>query len=229
VTHVYISAPTHHSPEIGFVGSIMHAISALGKAGVSYSFEMPGGESMITRARNNAVARFLKSPATHLFFIDSDQTFDADDVLRMIACGHDLVGALIPMKQLETAYVFNAETGTFRPDEHGCVPAAAVGTGFMLVARRVIEEMIKKHPETRYLTDHTPNGQGAREERHALFDCGVVGDRYLTEDYYFCHRAKGMGVQPMLNLHVHSIGHIGVHLFKGDVVGWLQQFKDDAA
>lgn len=222
MTHVYISAPTHRSPEVGFVGSLLGALSLLPQRGVPVVMEMPTGESLITRARNNAVARFLKSKSTHLLFIDSDQTFDAEDALRMVTTDHALVGALIPKKQLETDYVFNAEEGTFQPDASGCVPARHVGTGFMCVRRDLVEAMVKAHPETRYLTDMHPT---EREERWALFDCGIVGDRYLSEDYLFCHRAKALGYQPMVNLAVKSIGHIGLHLFKGDVDGWLAQFR----
>jgi hypothetical protein len=41
-------------------------------------------ESLITRARNYCAANFLKSDATHLFFIDSDISWKAMDVMYML-------------------------------------------------------------------------------------------------------------------------------------------------
>lgn len=42
-------------------------------------------ESLITRARNYVCDEFLRSPATHLLFLDSDIGFNPQDVLAMLA------------------------------------------------------------------------------------------------------------------------------------------------
>ena len=47
-------------------------------------------ESLITRARNYLVDEFLRSPYTHLMFIDSDIAFNPNDVLTLAALDKDI-------------------------------------------------------------------------------------------------------------------------------------------
>ena len=48
-------------------------------------------ESLITRARNYLVDEFLRSPYTHLMFIDSDIHFNPQDVLTLAALDKETV------------------------------------------------------------------------------------------------------------------------------------------
>ena len=57
-------------------------------------------ESLITRARNYLVDEFLRSPYTHLMFIDSDIHFNPNDVLTLAALDKEIIGAPIPKKLL---------------------------------------------------------------------------------------------------------------------------------
>ena len=50
-------------------------------------------ESLITRARNYLVDEFLRSPYTHLMFIDSDIHFNPNDVLTLAALDKEIIGA----------------------------------------------------------------------------------------------------------------------------------------
>ena len=50
-------------------------------------------ESLITRARNYLVDEFLRSPYTHLMFIDSDIHFNPNDVLTLV--DKDIIGLTI--------------------------------------------------------------------------------------------------------------------------------------
>lgn len=241
--HLYVASPTHYACEPEFVYSLLRLTHALQEAEISYSIDLHAGESLITRARNKIVAKFLKSPATHLFFVDSDQSFASDDVLRLLEANKPLVGALIPKKGIDwdkvrgaaerkeadlegwgASYVVNPEQNTVRVDETGCVPVFAVGTGFMLIERCVIEGMINALPETEYRGDDTENDT---TRLWALFDCAIEPEskRYLSEDFEFCRRAKAIGVQPWLHVGVKSIGHVGRHHYRGNVASAFYMHK----
>lgn len=234
MTHLFISCPTHHAPEVEFAGSLLRLTHALRDVGIAQSIEMPAGDSLITRARNNAVARFLETECTHLLFIDSDQSFKPDDVMHLVACGRELVGALIPKKQIDWS---NVRAAALRGEEdlegcgvryvvnpnpeqlvvqvqNGCVPVDAVGTGFLLVERSVIKRIIEANPDIAYMSDDV---DGERFPRWAVFDCGIRDGRYLSEDYLFCLRARQLGIQPYINIGVRDIGHVGRHLFRGRI------------
>lgn len=93
------------------------------------------------------------------------------------------------------------------------------GTGFMLIPRETFEKFAKAYPELSYKPDHvrTDNFDGTREI-HAYFDCIIDPEtkRYLSEDYFFCKKARQAGMQiwtcPWMQLQ-----HIGSYIFKGDL------------
>lgn len=235
MTHVYIASPTHYGCEPEYVYSLLRTLAALRDAGISYSVDLHPGESLITRARNKIVAKFLASPATHLFFIDSDQSWRPEDALRVIQADKAIVGALIPKKGIDwervreavqrgvvdvegygAQYVINPENVTVTVDAAGCVPVFAVGSGFMLIARRVVEDIIAARSDIAYRSDDT---EGDATPLWAVFDCAIDPDtrRYLSEDFEFCRRAKAAGHQPFLHVGAQGIGHIGRHHFRGNV------------
>ena len=65
-------------------------------------------ESLITRARNYLVDEFLRSPYTHLMFIDSDIHFNPNDVLTLAALDKEIIGAPYPKKVIAWEKVRNA-------------------------------------------------------------------------------------------------------------------------
>jgi hypothetical protein len=116
-------------------------------------------------------------------------------------------------------YVFNPIKGqtSFRLDEP--VEVSEAGTGFMLIPRSTLEKYRDAYPELKYLPDHvrTKNFDGTREIT-AFFDCEIdpSSKRYLSEDYFFCHKARDIGIKihmcPWMELQ-----HVGTYIFKGSM------------
>jgi len=116
-------------------------------------------------------------------------------------------------------YVFNPAKGhtSFRIDRP--VEVSEGGTGFMLIPREVLEKYRDAYPELRYIPDHvrTKNFDGSREIT-AFFDCEIdpVSKRYLSEDYFFCQKARAIGIK----LHMcpwMELQHVGSYIFKGSM------------
>lgn len=56
-------------------------------------------DSLVSRARNNLVARAMSDPAcTHIMFIDSDIIWSPVDILKLILSEKDLCGGIYPLK-----------------------------------------------------------------------------------------------------------------------------------
>jgi hypothetical protein len=56
-------------------------------------------DSLVSRARNNLVARAMANPKmTHIMFIDNDITWDANDILKLMISDKNLVGGIYPLK-----------------------------------------------------------------------------------------------------------------------------------
>lgn len=192
-------------------------------------------ESLVTRARNRMVRIFLDSDATHLMFIDADIEFNPFDVFRLLLHKKPVVCAEYPMKgvhfenlvgqpivsveqarELATRYVTNFDGendpragGQQVKTEDGLIAVKDAGTGFMLIERSVIEQMIERY-DIAYESDD-PYMPG---EWQAIFDTGIVDGRYLSEDYWFCRRWQETGGTIWLDPQV-VLNHIGSFTFAG--------------
>lgn len=159
--------------------------------GLPFAVATLTNESLITRGRNSLASIFLKSSASHLLFLDSDIGFGADAVLRLLGHGRPLIGGLYRSKRLAgaewVATFTQGEGATVRRDAAtGAVEAEAIGTGFLLLHRGVLEKLAEAHPETLHQADDGPV--------HAFFEAGIApGGRYLSEDYLFCARWRAIG------------------------------------
>lgn len=61
---------------------------------------MHQGESLVTRARNDCVAKFLAAPEwTHLFRIDADIGFSSEATFRLLRSGYDIAAGVYPLKR----------------------------------------------------------------------------------------------------------------------------------
>ena len=207
-------------------------------------------ESLITRARNYLVDEFLRSPYTHLMFIDADIHFNPNDVLTLAALDKGIIGAPYPKKviawekvrnavdagladddptkleEFTGDFVFNPVGGTTEIKVSEPVEVLEIGTGFMLIAREVLEKFRDAYPQFSYKPDHnrSENFDGSRYI-HAFFDtvidseafagAGSGGsDRYLSEDYMFCQFTRKIGISTWLCPWM-KLGHVGSYVFNG--------------
>ena len=159
------------------------------KYNISFSVDTLINESLVSRARNSLVAKFLANPkATHLMFVDADITFTPDDILRLVLHNKDVVCGAYPMKTIPIKYVLNIDENGIHEDPLYEVKTA--GTGFMMIKREVIEDMIEKMPELKY-KDSVGLGEQYEPHMYALFDTMIdEHQHYLSEDWTFCKRVR---------------------------------------
>ena len=204
-------------------------------------------ESLITRARNMSVARFLELPeCSHLLFIDADINFEPTAVFQALEADEDIVVSPYPKKvirwergeqeikkdgnkpmdRVTSDLVINIASGDgiLTIEKDNFVNVLDGGTGFMLIKRQVFYDMIEKFPELKCVNDH-PNVD--IKEYHALFDCLIDPDskRYLSEDYAFCRRWQQMGKQIKMNINS-TLGHVGTIPFTFNLKNRLRTLRD---
>ena len=99
--HVFIGTPCYGGLcHVNYVVRLMNTQQLLAQLGIQCSVEFMKNESLITRARNNMVAKFMSNPeTTHLLFIDSDITWHPMDVVKLLAAEKDVVGGIYPKKR----------------------------------------------------------------------------------------------------------------------------------
>lgn len=130
--------------------------------------------------RNHIAEEFLKTDAEYLLTIDSD-TIPLGNPLDMIEHDKDIVGGVYPTYKND-AFIWLAcwldKDGSYKQypkkEQVGLKQVDALGTGCMLVKRKVLEAL------------PMPFIDKVREG---------VGDRELGHDLYFCKRAKEKGFE----------------------------------
>lgn len=173
-----------------------------------------GNESLITRGRNNMMARGLHNwkQATHFMFIDSDIRFNPIDMVNMITADKDVIGGLYPKKGLPIDFNFNIKKPETRIENY-LVEVETIATGFLMIKREVYEKLIEAYPETKYIDDI---GLGKQFEpyMYAIFDTVIdENGRYLSEDWTFCRRWQEIGGDCWADLRV-LLGHYGTYQFQ---------------
>ncbi len=163
----------------GYFQSMMDLSNNFVRLGVPFEVITIGNESLIQRARNGIVAKFMSDEnLTHLMFIDADITFSWISIVKLLLSGKELSGGCYPKKCFNwdkikhniaknpdykddelmarsLDYVFNpiyhkeGENVVIRLD-NGMAQVKDIGTGFMLINKSVILKMIDKYPDTKY-------------------------------------------------------------------------------
>jgi hypothetical protein len=217
-----------------YMTSIIELMQYSAENGFRVHIDLLGSDSLITRARNTLLARFLAGEdATHFMFIDADIGFKPMLVHRMLTFDEDVVAGMYPLKTLcwdaspRIREHEALETATLRYVGKLCEsneferrgPFATgryCGTGFMLMKRRAIERLIEAYPETRYDADHAYAPAGSKQPSYALFECMIdpASRTYLSEDFGFCQRWRQLGGKIWLDVEG-SLAHTGPHHFVG--------------
>lgn len=95
-----------------------------------------------------------------------------------------------------------------------------VATGFMMITRHVIEQMIQSFPSTKYIDDVGYLRPDENKFAYALFDCGVEDGHYFSEDWMFCHRWRNMGGNVFMDISI-KLTHTGTEDYKGFILSTL--------
>ena len=219
----------------GYAESILSLIPKCAENGIWLVVSTTENESLITRARNLAVAHFLQlSDADYFMFVDADIHFHPDDVLRLMRSGHDVAVASYPKKSImweqgeksvlanegkDLSRASSSLVMNFKADTNKIVDGFAEvydgPTGFMMIKREVLQKMSDHYKELQCVNDHAIRQV---DNYVAIFDTMIdpVSKRYLSEDYAFCRRWQQMGGKIHTSV-MTILGHVGNLRFTGSM------------
>jgi hypothetical protein len=191
------------------------------------------GHSLISWVRNELLAKTINAgrPFTHVLFMDDDIVPEKDALLRMLAQGKDIVGALCTKRTdppIPNIRRFDAESGEFFQifhwKDHGkLIPVDAVGTGMMLLSRKAIDQVAEFYLNCGYERHQGMfTYEAAREisaKRRAHYEQthdamwfqllpALSGKGEYGEDISFCLKAKLAGLQVYVDTAVNP-QHVG--------------------
>ena len=229
---IFLSTPCYGGLCLqAYAESILKLQQTCSKYGIQLMLDTTENESLVHRARNISVARFMqKTQASHFLFIDADVHFEPESVVRLLASDHDVSCAVYPKKvimwnQAEAAIQQNKDLAkasaalvmNFKYAQtqivNGFAEVLDGPTGFLMIKRQVFEKMFERYPELNCKNDHQNRDF---DDYCAVFDCMIDPEnrRYLSEDYAFCRRWQMMGGKIFADVTT-TLGHIGNLRFIG--------------
>lgn len=176
----------------------------------------------VDRARCDVATAALGEGFDELMWIDSDISFDADDVARLR--GHDLpvVAGIYPKKGVQD-FAVHLEPGTEElkvGDGGGLYDVRYVGAGFLLTQRVVYDDVQRTFSlpvcNARFGLPSVPYflPMVVVDEQAA----GGSGYWYLGEDYAFCERARLAGHKIVIDTTI-RLGHVGKYTYSWEDAG----------
>jgi hypothetical protein len=241
IPRVVIATPCYGGQlTMAYVESALALQRACAERGIGLAFDLRANEALITRARNDLAARFLRSNGTHLMFVDADIGFAPAQFFRLLEFNVDVAGAAYPLKRIDWGRVKRAVEDK-RSDIEGSaleyvlylegdgksvnarddfIRVRYAGTGFLLIRRSVIERLSEAHPELRYKAIERAADVGRDDvpQQVSLFECMIDPEtkEYLSEDYAFCRRWRALGGEIWLDLKS-KLTHYGSNPFHGNL------------
>jgi len=228
-------------------GSIQHktVVTLLDLSGylsrekIAHRILFVANESLIPRARNHfaSVAAFTTDSQgkdySHLLFIDSDVSFDARYVLRMLELRLPIIALPYARKSINWERV-SAASQCFSPEKlqfFAANPALGLDskleisdkpvavrrapTGAMLIDVAVLKAFVASHPEHRYRMTNSSYFPHL-EWNYDFFRSEICGEEYLSEDFWFCDEAARLGFKTYI-LPQAVTRHTGTHDFVLDM------------
>ena len=84
---------------VNYVHSLMQTVELFRQLNFPLQIEFCKNDSLVSRARNNLIAKALSDPEmTHFMFIDADITWNPMDILKLVLSEKELVGGVYPLK-----------------------------------------------------------------------------------------------------------------------------------
>ena len=142
--------------------------------------------------RNNIMKEVSKQNCDYLLFIDSDMAWNPDDVERLVEHDLDVVSGLYYTRRpydgnTPAPVVYRLQHDQTKLKPIYIIPdrpfkCDAVGAGFLLLKKRVVDKVMELIPQIGYpfdFIDHEEMGLLPKENT-----------RFVGEDISFCHRLK---------------------------------------
>ena len=222
-----------------YVGSLIQTLGALHVEGVYVQWFFARGNSEISRCRDGIASMALRDGFDKLLFVDADQGWRAEDVIRLIRSDKLLIGGTYPKKELP----INLNFGVLPQHDHyfpdlikttdrfvtwaeaeappdGEVEVAYLPTGLMLIDCAVFRKM--QEFARPYRTKDSATGEEV--DCHEYFPIGVIDGQKDTEDWGFCRFARACDIPAYLNVHAVAdhFGTFNYRLTEGQRVSTAQ-------
>ena len=217
---------------------IIDLIQWFSKKNIEYKFYFISKDSLVSRARNTIVTKFLDDEdfsGTHLFFLDADIGFSHKNFERLLDYNKDLVCGVYPTKGINWERLKTLDNKTVKPQnlmnynvnfidpsniklDNGFTEVKEGATGFMLIKKEVFLKLKDNYSDLKF-TPRPSSILSGSENCYDFFKVGNYKDKkgnvnYLSEDFYFSTLWRDIGGKIFADL-TSELSHLGKFSFYG--------------
>jgi hypothetical protein len=172
-------------------------------------------QAVIQYARNELLRMFLASDFEQLVFIDSDQAWDPEDLIKLIKSDKDFVGAPVIRKAEQEMYNIKCVDNPLEIDKNGYMVVDSVGTGMLKLSRECVQKVWDSSLE--YTMDFQ------KESNRMAFEIGINDKgQTISEDNVFCQKWQDLGGKVYVDTSINPY-HIGDKVWKGDFSSFVER------
>lgn len=177
-------------------------------------------QAVIQYARNEILKIFLESDFDELVFIDADQAWSPEDLIKLIDSDKDFVGAPIARKAEHEMYNVKCVDHPLDIDDEGYMIVDAIGTGMLKLTRNCIQKIWDI--STPYTMDFN------KSEYRMAFEIGInEKGQTFSEDNAFCFKWQSLGGNVYIDTSINPL-HIGTKVWKGNFQDFIKRVKDSS-
>jgi hypothetical protein len=203
--------------------SLFQTSVVLERLGVKFDYWGQEGGFHIESAINSALTKFTESEYTDFLIIDSDESWNPQDVVKLLLRPEEVIGGTYRMKNKWQQYV-----GMFQLDAQGfpmgrmtsgntaIIEADRIPSGFLRIKKEVLQKFIATYPDDFFYL----NG----EKSYKFFFNEIVNNQFTGMDYCFSDKIKSLGYRLWIDPSL-EIDHWGMTEYRGNYDKHLRGLK----
>lgn len=201
---------------VHFAHSLVETVRLGMMVGIDIRAVYMPNDALIQRSRNDLVKIALESGVDDLIFIDSDQEWAPEWVIRLIQHEVDCVGGAVRKKSDIESYNVKAASADIPVDpETGLMEVEGLGTGFIRLSRKAMLALWNQAEEYR-----DDSGKVSRW----IFDVRPINGRLVGEDIFMTMMLREAGISVYLDPAI-TCSHIGTKKWDGNFAAWLARIQ----
>jgi hypothetical protein len=213
---------------VNYTNSLLRSSALFQSNGLKLNVMFLSNHSLITMARNKIVAEIFKNDKydwESIVWIDSDISWEPEDLLKLALHDEDVVAGTYRKKIHHSChFTLKMIRGNETPDERGLIEIEAVGTGFLRVSRKAMQDLLDSE-KTFYTEENNATPTSEPMIIKNLFETGVKDGQMLSEDFFFCAKLRDRGYKIMLDTNI-DLGHDGGFTYRGSMSHFLNHLKE---
>ena len=246
---LFVATPVHSEVSIHYTQTLLDIQKLCAEKKITCMFQLMKS-SLVTQGRNLCVSAFLESGFSHMLFIDSDISFDAESVFKMIEKDKEIIAMPYPLKSAKwekmlnkikdgvittpqeahfgiNTYPIRLADETDIDFDDGVIEVTHSPTGCMLIQKRVFDKLIKEYPGMDIKQETVINGKFvAKPHLYNFFD--TYHDKetkmYLGEDFAFCRLWRNIGGKCYCYI-TDYISHTGEFSYSGRLIDEMTKLE----